>query len=243
MPRRPALDAVRDALVAQWEQLVATFAGADPDAATRCPDHSVRQLEHLLVARLDALVGALAAPAPPRPDSDVSAWSSGAALRRAAEPAAGPDRPALLPQAVAAAIGALAGVPDRVVQEPAGALRLSDALLTRIVQAVVLARDLPGTAQPVVAAERLAVRALAGILAERHPGRSVELRIPPYVAVQCIPGPRHTRGTPPNVVEAAPAVFLDLAVGRTGFAAAVAAGAVRASGARTDLSGVLPVLQ
>lgn len=88
-----------------------------------------------------------------------------------------------------------------------------------------------------------AVRALAEILAAQSPGRSVELRVPPFVAVQVIEGPRHTRGTPPNVVETDPLTWLRLATGRTAFADAVAAGAVRASGTRADLTDYLPVLR
>jgi hypothetical protein len=83
---------------------------------------------------------------------------------------------------------------------------------------------------------------LAEILAAQAPGRSVELRIPPFIAVQAIPGPRHTRGTPPNVVETDPLTWLRLATGRSAFAAAAAAGTVRASGTRADLSPYLPVL-
>lgn len=88
---------------------------------------------------------------------------------------------------------------------------------------------------------RDAVRTLLAELAERAPGRSVEVRVPPYGAVQCVPGPRHTRGTPPNVVETDPLTWVRLATGRTSWAEAVAAGQVRASGIRTDLSGLLPV--
>lgn len=78
-------------------------------------------------------------------------------------------------------------------------------------------------------------------LAACHPGRAVEVRVPPLAAVQCLPGPRHTRGTPPNVVELDPLTFLRLATGRWEWSAAVRAGAVRASGPRADLSAVLPV--
>jgi hypothetical protein len=86
------------------------------------------------------------------------------------------------------------------------------------------------------------VRALAEILAARAPGRSVEVRVPPFVAVQAIAGPRHTRGTPPNVVETDPVTWLRLATGRAEFAGEVAAGRVTASGQRADLSAVLPLL-
>jgi hypothetical protein len=88
---------------------------------------------------------------------------------------------------------------------------------------------------------RIAVRVLADRLATAHPGRSVEVRIPPYAAVQCIPGPRHTRGTPPNVVEMDPITFVSLACGFTPWQDAVKAGRVLASGERADLSPFLPL--
>lgn len=88
---------------------------------------------------------------------------------------------------------------------------------------------------------REAVRALLTTLADRVPGRSVEVRVPPYGAVQCIPGPRHTRGTPPNVVELDPTTWLELATGRLSWAEAVAEGRVRVSGVRADLSAHLPL--
>ena len=89
---------------------------------------------------------------------------------------------------------------------------------------------------------RDAVRALLTQLRERAPGRSVEVRVPPYGAVQCVAGPRHTRGTPPNVVETDPLTFLLLCAGAVGFADAVATGRVRASGARADLTPYLPLV-
>ena len=86
------------------------------------------------------------------------------------------------------------------------------------------------------------VRVLLARLRERAPGRSVEVRVPPYGAVQCVAGPRHTRGTPPNVVEMDPVTFLLLAVGSLSFADAVAAGRVSASGVRADLTHHLPLV-
>ncbi|MEU8214580.1 sterol carrier family protein [Micromonospora taraxaci] len=88
---------------------------------------------------------------------------------------------------------------------------------------------------------REAVRSLLAVLAERAPGRSVEVRVPPYGAIQCVPGPRHTRGNPPNVVEMAPDTWLRLATGRSGWAEAVAEGRVQMSGVRADLSAYLPL--
>lgn len=92
--------------------------------------------------------------------------------------------------------------------------------------------------RPVVGA---AVKTSARWLAQQVPGRSVELRVPPHVAVQCVEGPRHTRGTPPNVVETDAATWLRLASGRTTWAQALADGAVSASGNRADLGAVLPL--
>jgi hypothetical protein len=89
---------------------------------------------------------------------------------------------------------------------------------------------------------RDAVRAVLARLRERAPGRSVEVRVPPYGAVQCVAGPRHTRGTPPNVVETDPETFLLLAAGAVSFADAVASGRVRASGVRSDLTPYLPLV-
>jgi hypothetical protein len=89
---------------------------------------------------------------------------------------------------------------------------------------------------------RDAVRLLLARLRERAPGRSVEVRVPPYGAVQCVAGPRHTRGTPPNVIETDPETFLRLAAGVLSFKEAVAAGRVVASGIRADLAPYLPLI-
>ena len=91
-------------------------------------------------------------------------------------------------------------------------------------------------------ARRTAVRFTLEELADVAPGNSVEVRVPPDGAVQAVQGPRHTRGTPPNVVETDPVTWLRLATGRTAFADAVASGAAEASGNRADLSAYLPVL-
>ncbi len=87
----------------------------------------------------------------------------------------------------------------------------------------------------------LAVRWSLAELAARAPGRSVEVRVPPYGAVQLLEGPRHTRGTPPNVIETDPATWLALATGDLDWTDAVASGAVRASGVRAHLGGLLPL--
>ena len=145
---------------------------------------------------------------------------------------------------------ALAHLPDAlVVPAPRGPLRIGDFLATRAVELVVHGDDLAGVQSdrpgPALTrdASAAAVRLLAGVLATRAPGRAVELRIPPYAAVQCIPGPRHTRGTPPTVIETDPVSWLRLATGRLGWAEAVARGDVSASGERSDLSAYLPLLR
>lgn len=86
-----------------------------------------------------------------------------------------------------------------------------------------------------------AVRVLLRILSTVAPGRSVEVRVPPYGAVQCVEGPRHARGTPPNVVETDPLTWVELATGRLSWEDAVASGRVSASGTRADLSRYLPL--
>jgi len=88
---------------------------------------------------------------------------------------------------------------------------------------------------------RTAVRFTLEELAEVAPGNSVEVRVPPDGAVQAVAGPRHTRGTPPNVVETDPATWLALASGALTWVEALATGAVSASGGRADLSGQLPL--
>ncbi len=87
-----------------------------------------------------------------------------------------------------------------------------------------------------------AVRYTLEELAERAPGRSVEVRVSPHGVTQCVEGPRHTRGTPPNVVETDAATWLRLAVGSLTWAEAVADGTVRASGERASLAPWLPLL-
>jgi uncharacterized protein (TIGR03083 family) len=136
-----------------------------------------------------------------------------------------------------------------VIDGPRGPITALHFVQTRVLDLVVhcddFTRSLPDR-DPVPlhrAALATTTRTLAEMLAARAPGRSVEVRVPPFVAVQAIDGPRHTRGTPPNVVETDPVTWLRLATGRTPFAEAVARGAVRASGTRADLSAHLPVLR
>ncbi|WP_292831609.1 sterol carrier family protein [Microbacterium sp.] len=86
-----------------------------------------------------------------------------------------------------------------------------------------------------------AVRYLLQLLVEKAPGNSVEVRVPPFGAVQVVEGPRHTRGTPPNVVETDAETWIALATGMQSWADAVASGRVIASGTRADLTGLVPL--
>ena len=100
------------------------------------------------------------------------------------------------------------------------------------------ALDPTGSARPVLAP---AVRHTLELFAEEFPGGAVELRVPPYAAVQAIAGTRHTRGTPPAVVETDAATWLSLVSGDLDWADAIADGRVRASGERSDLGELLPL--
>jgi len=85
------------------------------------------------------------------------------------------------------------------------------------------------------------VKATLALLVAANPGRAIEVRIPPYAAVQCGDGPTHTRGTPPNVIEMDADTWLALANGETNWVAAMQTGKINASGARADLSAYLPL--
>ena len=115
--------------------------------------------------------------------------------------------------------------------------RIDDAVGNAAVQE--WAADPDGASRDIRAA---AVRYTLQLLAERAPGNTVEVRVPPFGAVQCIEGPRHTRGTPPNVVETDAATWLALATGSLAWAEGLQAGRVQASGQRADLSGHVPVV-
>ena len=106
---------------------------------------------------------------------------------------------------------------------------------------VIRAEFLNHTDAAPAATKATAVRYLLEELASRFEGNSVEVRVPPLGAVQCVDGPRHTRGTPPNVVELSADLWLALALGQIEWAQALATGGVTASGVRADLSGMLPL--
>ena len=88
---------------------------------------------------------------------------------------------------------------------------------------------------------KLLTKHFLAVLAEQAPGRSVEVRVPPYAAVQCVEGVRHTRGTPPAVVEMDAATWVALATGDLAWPEAEQSARVRASGERADLTPYLPL--
>ena len=90
--------------------------------------------------------------------------------------------------------------------------------------------------------EQTAVKYCLQVLHEKSPGNSVEVRIPPYAAVQVIPGISHKRGTPPAVIEMSARIWIDLAVGKIDWITTKTSGAISASGERADLSTLLPLI-
>lgn len=240
------LQALAAALDAQLARLVRAFDAHDGAAPSRVPGWSVAQLERHVAQVVGGLAGYLGEPPPvdPRP-AGPSAWAEAlpSLAGRIDDRARTEDALPLVEAASAVRAALAAAAADRVVRQATGDHRLTDAVLFRVVEAVVHGLDLPEPVAPDRAAAKAAVRALAELLAERVPGRSVEVRVPPYAAVQCVEGPRHTRGTPPAVVEMDAPTWLRLATGRAQWADAVAAGEVRSSGERADLAPYLPLLR
>lgn len=220
-------------------------------------DWDVHRLLVHIAGQIDALPRLLAEPAPTarRAEVGLADWaaSTGAIAedldRRTREQAARIKDPAA---AIDEAVLELDPVLETVVREDVllphrfGAMRALDFTVTRLLELIVHSDDLARATRAPLTLDRYAlaatVRLLADVLAVRAPGGSVEVRIPPFAVVQCVLGPRHTRGTPPNTVETDPLTWLRLATGRVDWSRAVAAGAVAASGQRADLGEHLPVM-
>ncbi|MEV8031354.1 sterol carrier family protein [Streptomyces sp. NPDC002742] len=217
-------------------------------------DWSVRELAAHITMAVGAVSRHLDLPAPAAKELALLDWPFGTASR-AGNIADGtralaeehPDLDALYTDSVARITGHLATAPDdRLLGVPAGAMTLADFLVTRTVELVVHTDDLNRAAGTDIPFDRQALaactRLLADTLAVKAPGASTEVRIPPYAVVQCVEGPRHTRGTPPNVVETDPLTWIRLATGRTEWKAALDEAKVSASGERADLAGLLPLM-
>ena len=252
------------AAMAQFRLLAASASalGAEQYARpTRLGNWSVAELVAHLAANIDAVTRALDAEPPAKVETDLFGYLGGmrehapGVAERAHELASGrapEELAAAFRQSVDAAGHALvhagADAGPRLVRVRLGAVTLHDFLITRCLEGVVHGLDLCAAIDHPPAydpdALRVVVRTLAMLLADRVPGRAVEVRIPgpAGTAVQCVEGPRHTRGTPGNVVEADPVAFVEVTTGRLGWADAVADGRVRASGDRADLAPYLPLL-
>jgi uncharacterized protein (TIGR03083 family) len=257
--RRPDDARLAEAFAAQWRLVVDGVDELD-DAAfaepSLLPGWTVGDLVAHCARSGGALAGALANEVDAAPGADAVEYLGGVggraeavadAARSDAAGLSARELRALLRSAVATSTGALTAARtasdaswDRVIGSPGGPIRLGDFVVTRCVEGVVHGLDL-GLA-PARDALRIATRALVDLLAARAPGRSVEVRVPPFAAVQVVDGPRHTRGTPANVVEADAVAFVQLAAGRVEWATAVADGRLAASGERADLRPWLPLL-
>ena len=254
------VDAARETVVAEWERLHDWVAGLPDDVLARpsvLDAWTVADLVAHLGRGISALVGVpLADPGVPGlPIVEyVSRYPAAAAeiaeqTRQLAVDSAGDLLGGAQRQVTEAlaALDELAVNGDPVVIARRGPILLSDLVVTRTLELVVHADDLRRSAPDVAgfeddpAALRLVTRVLATAVAEKAPGRTVELRVPPFAAVQLVEGPRHTRGTPPNVIETTPLTWIRVAAGRWTWDEALVDGSLRASGQRADLSAYLPL--
>ncbi|ANB07228.1 hypothetical protein SAM40697_3270 [Streptomyces ambofaciens] len=248
----------RTAVLAQFAHVRAAVRGLTPEQLalpTRLGDWTVRELVAHIGRALSTVDRLLDEPEPARQDARLLDWPF--AVAAGADPIAAtarrlaadhPDLDAHLAEVERRFTDRLDAHPGtRLLATSAGALPLADYLVTRTVELVVHTDDLaaavpgldiPYDRQALAAATRL----LADALAAKAPGGSTEVRIPPYAVVQCVEGPRHTRGTPPNVVETDPLTWVRLAAGRLAWKDAVTGAKVRASGERADLGELLPLL-
>lgn len=251
-------------LVGQWRITVAWLKELEPaafDRASVLAAHTVRDLiGHLLLIAAE-LTDSLGRPTSRRPATLSShlrtmANSSSRTHQMVRQTVGEDSGPALVRQLVAATgemERALQGDLPPVVESMYEPARVTDLLRSTTIEVVQLSDDLAESLpeQQGLPLERgplfTAVRTLAEQLAEAHPGRSLEVRVPPAAAVQIAgangEGPTHTRGTPPGVVEMAPRIFLRLATGRLAWHDALDRHLVNASGVHADLSGALPVLR
>jgi uncharacterized protein (TIGR03083 family) len=249
---------IRTAVLAQFgnvREAVATLTAEQLALPTRLGDWTVRELVAHIGAALSAIGRFLDRPVPGEQGATVLDWpfatsANAGALADVAHRLAeqNPDLDAYLAGIEQGLTGHLDTHPGtRLLDTNAGAMTLADYLVTRTVELVVHTDDLnaampgldiPYDRQALAACTRL----LADALATKAPGGSTEVRIPPYAVVQCVEGPRHTRGTPPNVVETDPLTWIRLATGRVVWKDAVEEAKVRASGERADIGGLLPVM-
>ncbi|MGH8891487.1 MAG: sterol carrier family protein [Acidothermaceae bacterium] len=251
------------ACAAQWRR-IADAVDCLPDRAfdivTRLADWRVAELVEHLAMCASALPRRLAEPAPTRAEVDLAQYllalpTAAAVIARREQESAHEVAPAAQKLRLRAAVDDLEASllaasddpGDRLVCTRFGGMRVADFIVTRCIEGVVHGLDLvaafPGVdLQPERAALKVTTRSLLGALVAKAPGRSVEVRVPPFTAVQCVEGPRHTRGTPPNVVETDPITWIELACGRLVWRDVTGDGRLRASGERSDISGLFPLV-
>ncbi|MBM7438081.1 maleylpyruvate isomerase family mycothiol-dependent enzyme [Streptomyces sp. HB132] len=256
-PRAYDFPRTRTAVLAQFAHVQAAVRALTPGqlALPGLGEWTVRELAAHMTAVPERASQELELPEPPGPKPQLTllewpfstaAGAKGIADDAKALAAARPDLDVLYAETAARfdeLVPADAG--DRLVTTRAGTMRLGDFLVTRTFELVVHTDDLhratgldiPYDRQALAACTRL----LADALADKAPGGSVEVRVPPFAVVQCIGGPKHTRGTPPNVVETDPLTWIRLATGRTPWTQALESAQVSASGERADLAPLLPL--
>jgi len=250
---------IRKAVLAQFgnvREAVHTLSPEQLAGSTRLGEWTVRELVAHIGMAVTAVHRSLDKPEPAEQDAVLLDWAFATAAnssaiddftRRIAEEH--PDLDAYLADVEQSLDRLLDEHPGtRLLETNVGALPLADYVVTRTVELVVHTDDLNAAVPGLeVSYDRQALaacsRLLADALAARAPGGSTEVRIPPYAVVQCIEGPRHTRGTPPNVVETDPLTWIRLATGRVTWADAVQGAQVSAGGERADLSGLLPLMK
>ncbi|MEU9580037.1 maleylpyruvate isomerase family mycothiol-dependent enzyme [Streptomyces chilikensis] len=260
-PRTYDTPRTRTAVLAQFAHVRRAVGALTPDqlaAPTRLGDWTVRDLLAHIAFATGSTSRLLDAPEPPKAELVPATWpaTSAAHAARVAASArelgeAHPDLDALYAHTADRLTADLEANPGRrVLAGVTGALTLTDYLATRCVELAVHTDDLNAALAavdgPAVPQDRQALatatRVLADALAHSAPGGSTEVRVPPFAVVQCVEGPRHTRGTPPNVVETDPLTWIRLATGRLTWEQARDAAEVTASGERADLSPWLPVM-
>ncbi|MGW1495751.1 sterol carrier family protein [Streptomyces sp. NPDC002402] len=247
---------IRGAVLAQFEHVQRAVGTLTPEQLalpTRLGDWTVRDLAGHIAMAVDTVARTYANPAPAAVEVELLDWPfatvkhAGSVSEDTKKIAAIAEPPELYARTAARLAELLAiASDDRLLAARVGAMRFGDYLVTRTVELIVHTDDLNDATGLGIPCDRQALatctRLLADALAVKAPGASTEVRVPPFAVVQCVEGPRHTRGTPPNVVETDPLTWIRLATGRTGWAEALDAAKVSASGERADLSGLLPIL-
>lgn len=247
---------IRAAVVAQFGHVRDGVRGLGPEQLARpsgLGDWSVAELAAHIAWIADSLAAGLDKPPAAVAELPAAEWPfataslAGKIAEAAKETLEGAPLSELFERAGDRLVRALEAHPgSRVLDLWIGAMTLADFLVTRTVELVVHTDDLRRATGLDIPIDRQALaactRLLADALAVKAPGGSVEVRVPPFAVVQCVEGPRHTRGTPPNVVETDPLTWIRLATGRATWAGELDGARVSASGERADLSALLPLM-